>query len=449
MGRHHADPDLRARLDWFPVQGFGDGFRGHVHSTFLPSLTLAISVSPVLMRSLRSSMLDVLGSEHVTTARALGWSGWPLYRDHVIRNAIPPVVTLMALQVGYLLFGTVLVERIFLLPGSARRSSMPSSLGDFAVVQGITLVFALIVVVSQLIADLVHGSSTRGSADDLIDAVGIPPELDAAPGDTTRWSTSVKVGLGILIAFVVVAVAAPLIAPYDPGSTDVLNKLQSPSWEHLVGTDGLGRDVFSRLVFASRLDLGIAFASATTGADRDRARRIRRLRSDMGRRRGDAGCRCHPGLSGLCVVDRPVVRARRWPAVVRRRLRDRGVGTLRPPAAVKSCARATASTWRRRSPVGSGGAAPSPATCSPTPSNSRSSTTPSTSSVPWSRFSAIAYLGLGIPPDTVEWGLMIADGQLYLRNQWWLAVAPGVVIAALGFGMTLMADGLDTRWRNR
>jgi peptide/nickel transport system permease protein len=146
------------RLDWFPVQGFGEGFWGHVHSIFLPSLTLAISVSPVLMRSLRSSMLDVLGSEHVTTARALGWSGWPLYRDHVIRNAIPPVVTLMALQVGYLLFGTVLVEQIFLLPGLGQTIINAVVARDFAVVQGITLIFAVIVVMSQLIADLIHGS---------------------------------------------------------------------------------------------------------------------------------------------------------------------------------------------------------------------------------------------------------------------------------------------------
>lgn len=284
----------------------------------------------------------------------------------------------------------------------------------------------------------------------VIDAVGIPPELDTAPGDTTGWSRSVKVGLGILIAFVVVAVAAPLIAPYDPSSTDVLNKLQSPSWDHLVGTDGLGRDVFSRLVYASRLDLGIAFASATTAAligivvggfagfgpkwadavvmriaDVIQAFPVYVLLIALLFVLGD-GLRSFVVafvivawvpyarlLRGeiLRVRDREYVEAAITGGIGRRRVFTRHVlpNTIQQPV-----------VYYALDVVGAVVA-----------------------------LSAIAYLGLGIPPDTVEWGLMIADGQLYLRDQWWLAVAPGVVIATLGFGMTLMADGLDTRWRNR
>ena len=72
LGRDHAHPVFALKLGWFPVGGFGEGFTGHLRSMFLPSLTVALAISPILVRSLRVALLDVLESDYVATARRRG-----------------------------------------------------------------------------------------------------------------------------------------------------------------------------------------------------------------------------------------------------------------------------------------------------------------------------------------------------------------------------------------
>lgn len=139
----------------FPVAGFGSGFIGHLHSITLPALTLAIGVAPVLVRSLRATMIEVLNSEYVSAARSLGVSGPRLFRRFVLRNALPPMVTLLAVQTGYLLFGAVIVETTFNLPGLGQGLVSAVDNADFPLVQGYTLVFAVAIVLIYLIADIV------------------------------------------------------------------------------------------------------------------------------------------------------------------------------------------------------------------------------------------------------------------------------------------------------
>src|SRR5499426_3561104 len=97
----------------FPVSGYGSGFAGHLRSMFLPSLTVALALAPVVVRSLRASMLDVLGADYITTARSKGVSPRRLYLRHALRNAVIPAITVLAINIGFLVGATVIIEQIF------------------------------------------------------------------------------------------------------------------------------------------------------------------------------------------------------------------------------------------------------------------------------------------------------------------------------------------------
>ncbi len=140
---------------WLPVGGYGDTPIDKLRSLVLPALTLAIGMTPVMVRSLRSTIGEVLGSEQVMTARSLGLSEGRILRKFVLRNAAAPSVTILALELGYLLFGAVVVETTFALPGLGQGLVLAARQRDFAAVQGYTLVFALAVVVVFLVADVV------------------------------------------------------------------------------------------------------------------------------------------------------------------------------------------------------------------------------------------------------------------------------------------------------
>jgi peptide/nickel transport system permease protein len=140
---------------WFPVGGYGQSAADHARSLFLPALTLGIAIAPLVVRSLRASMISVLDSDYVAAARCAGLSGGGLILRFAMRNAVPPAVTILAAQVGFLLFGSVLVENTFDLPGLGQQMGAAVSYRDFPVIQGVTLVFAVVVVLVYLAADVV------------------------------------------------------------------------------------------------------------------------------------------------------------------------------------------------------------------------------------------------------------------------------------------------------
>ena len=143
------------RLGWFPTSGFGDSFTERVHAIFLPSLTLAIALAPVLIRSLRAAMIVVLESDYVAAARSTGFRGWRLTYHHVLRNASAAMIAILAVHLGFQLFAAVVVEATFALPGLGSTMITAVSQRDFPVIMGITIVFALVVVVVNLVADIV------------------------------------------------------------------------------------------------------------------------------------------------------------------------------------------------------------------------------------------------------------------------------------------------------
>jgi peptide/nickel transport system permease protein len=142
----------------FPVSGYGSGFTGHLHSMFLPSLTVALALTPVVIRSLRASMLNVLGAEYIVTARSKGVSSQRLFQRHVLRNAVIPAVTVLAINIGFLVGTTVIIEQIFAIPGIGQLMINSIFQRDFPVVQGVTLVFGIMVVLVNLLADLSYAA---------------------------------------------------------------------------------------------------------------------------------------------------------------------------------------------------------------------------------------------------------------------------------------------------
>jgi peptide/nickel transport system permease protein len=140
----------------FPVGGYGSGFLGHLHAMFLPALTVALGISPILIRSLRASLLEVLESDYVITARSKGIPESRVIRRHALRNAVISTVTVLGVNVGFLVGATVIVEQVFALPGIGQLLINAIFERDFPVVQAVTLVVALMVVLVYLITDVVH-----------------------------------------------------------------------------------------------------------------------------------------------------------------------------------------------------------------------------------------------------------------------------------------------------
>ena len=144
------------KLKLFPVSGYGDTWAEHLHHLFLPALTIALSITPMLVRALRTSILEAMSSDYVRTARAKGLRERAVTMGHVLRNALIPAVTLLGLSVGYLLGGTVIVENVFSLPGAGKLLVDAIAARDYPLVQSTVLVFAFFVIAINLLTDLIY-----------------------------------------------------------------------------------------------------------------------------------------------------------------------------------------------------------------------------------------------------------------------------------------------------
>jgi len=140
----------------FPVGGYGNGPLGHLHSMFLPALTVAFGIAPILIRSLRASLLEVLESEYVTTARSKGLPESRVLVRHALRNAVISTVSVLGVNIGYLVGGTLVIEQVYALPGIGQLMINSIFQRDFPVVQAVTLVFSIMVVLVYLLSDVAH-----------------------------------------------------------------------------------------------------------------------------------------------------------------------------------------------------------------------------------------------------------------------------------------------------
>jgi len=147
---------LALRLRLFPVGGYGTTPAQHLYYLFLPALTLAIALSPTIIRSLRSSTIGVLESEFVATARSKGASGTTLFRTHVLRNAAIPTISVIGVNLGYLVGWILPIEKVYAIPGLGSLMVNAIFARDFPTIQAVTLVIALYVVVIGILTDVVY-----------------------------------------------------------------------------------------------------------------------------------------------------------------------------------------------------------------------------------------------------------------------------------------------------
>lgn len=139
------------KLQWFPAAG-SDSWQGFV----LPAVALGYYATPAMMRLTRSGMLEVLEADYIRTARAKGLRTGTVIFKHALRNAVIPVVALAAVELGFMLGGSVVIETVFSLRGLGQLAWNAISRNDYPVVQAIVLIIALFYIVLTLLADILN-----------------------------------------------------------------------------------------------------------------------------------------------------------------------------------------------------------------------------------------------------------------------------------------------------
>lgn len=147
-------------LGWLPVSGYvspwSDPIEG-LRRLILPGFALGTAQAAAIMRQTRSSMLEVLSQQYITTAKAKGLSPWTVIVVHALKNALLPVVTLLGLSFGRLLGGAVIMETVFSIPGMGRYAVAAITNQDFVIVQSVVILMALIIISSNFLADIAYG----------------------------------------------------------------------------------------------------------------------------------------------------------------------------------------------------------------------------------------------------------------------------------------------------
>jgi peptide/nickel transport system permease protein len=266
-----------------------------------------------------------------------------------------------------------------------------------------------------------------------------------------RWATwTLWIGVFILGTVAVAAVFAPLIAPASPNAQDLASAFQPPSWSHLMGTDNLGRDIFSRVVYAARVDLEIGIVmtyiplacGVVLGAV---AGYFGGWVDTLIMRLVDVVIAfpflvlviailavVGPGLTGMYIA----VLSVGWSMYAR--LSRAEMLVLREKQFMLA---AEALAFPRRRIIFKHAI----------PNLLRPNLVFSMADFVLNILLAasLSFLGLGVRPPTPEWGAMIAEGQNFLLNAWWIATLPGVVIVVVGIGLSLIGDGLAERLGER
>ncbi len=147
------------QLGWLPASGYVSPFedlQANLASMIMPAFVLGNAIAGVLMRHTRSAMLQVLSADYITTARSKGLLERTVVLKHALRNALTPVITLGALELGTLLSGAVLTEQVFTIPGFGKLIVDSVFNRDYAVVQGVVLITATAYISLSLLADLAY-----------------------------------------------------------------------------------------------------------------------------------------------------------------------------------------------------------------------------------------------------------------------------------------------------
>jgi peptide/nickel transport system permease protein len=144
------------QLKWLPVSGYGNNFEEHLRHLFLPALTIAFTVATLLARNLRNSLIEILQADYVRTAYAKGLPPLRVVFKHILRNSLISYITLIGINLTWIIGGTVVIETVFGIPGIG--SLLISSIfnRDYDLIQNNILIYALNVVFLNLLVDLIY-----------------------------------------------------------------------------------------------------------------------------------------------------------------------------------------------------------------------------------------------------------------------------------------------------
>jgi peptide/nickel transport system permease protein len=143
-------------LRWLPVSGRGDGPVEGLRALILPAVALGLAYAASLTRLLRAGLLEALGSDYIRTARAKGLRGNTVLLRHALRNTLLPTITVMGLQIGFLIGGAVVIETVFSWPGVGRLVVESAGRRDYPVVQAAAVLLAASVIVVNLLVDVLY-----------------------------------------------------------------------------------------------------------------------------------------------------------------------------------------------------------------------------------------------------------------------------------------------------
>jgi len=292
----------------------------------------------------------------------------------------------------------------------------------------------------------------------MIDATAIPAARSAAPvqSKTRRWLRRYglpALGAFVIVAWIVVATVAPALSPYSPSTVDVTARLRPPTWEHWLGTDVLGRDVFTRLIYGARISLTTGIVVVLVGAVIGTlvggiAAYVRGRLEELIMR-----------LTDLVLCFPPIILAMAIAAAL-------GIGTTNTIIAMlvvwwpkfARLARSLVLVQRSQEYVEAAvvmGLSPARILMRHIMPNSVG---PLIVLVTLDvgnaiiTFAGLSFLGLGVIPPTPEWGSMVSEGR-ELIEQWWVAAFPGLAILTVVLGFNFLGDGirdwLDPRSRRR
>lgn len=147
---------LALRLDLFPTGGVGDGVLANIYRLFLPSLVVGLSTAALVQQSLRAALIDTMKADFIDTARAKGLRGRDVFLRHVLPNSLISTISIIGVRVSWIIGGTVVVEKIFAVPGIGSLLIDSILSRDLPVIRSLTVFFAIMVVTVNLIADICY-----------------------------------------------------------------------------------------------------------------------------------------------------------------------------------------------------------------------------------------------------------------------------------------------------
>jgi peptide/nickel transport system permease protein len=443
------------RLTWIPILppfelNLMDSYLWR--ALILPGLSVALPLAAIMARQIRVDLRAGLAAAHETAARARGVSE----RRVVLTTHAVAARPLLArgLPVASLLFGAILiVEEIFGWPGMARVLVRGIVQRDITVMQGSLLALVALVVTAELVMRLLGGRGARGPDAAAADGAGTEAPVDGGlrmpgvPAPIPRLSVGARAAMGVAAVLAVAAVAAPLLGRFPPDLV-LLEEIQlGPSWRHWMGTDASGRDLFSRLLHAGRMTLGLALGSSLVAVAA--AGVLAALAAGSGRwtavwRDAGAGlCRTVHAIPAFAFALAVVSVAGRAPVMMATVFALCGMAIVYPSLRAMA---ANALAWGFvRAGQAAGGSGLRIAERHLFPHLARPLLAAVLGLVPAMLMleATLGFFGFSVTPTIPTWGTMLWRGREALhRGDWWLLAFPVAFVATASWGFGRVAESL-------